>query len=219
MTTRFQRWATQLSGCLLLILLSACTGLGGPSPPNHYYVLTSVGSPPAGSGSPQQGPLIAVSPVALPAYLDQPGITTRGAGNEVIRADFDRWAGALGSEITRVVGENLSIMVPTDRLTVSSTGRSLPVDFLVEIEITSFERDQSNAVQLVARWTLFAGDGNTILAMRTSRITQPTAGSDYNSDVAAMSNALEELCRQIASAIQEGGPPAQTGKPARKASK
>jgi len=213
------RWAKPLTTSLLLILLAACAGLGGPSPPNHYYVLNSVGGAPTGSGSAQHGPLVVISPVAIPAYLDQPGITTRGAGNEVIRADFDRWAGPLGSDVTRVVGENLSAMVPTDRLTVSSTGRTLPVDFLVETEITTFERDQNNTVQLVARWTLYAGDGDTILTMRTSRLAKPAAGSDYNSDAAAMSSALEDLCREIASAIREGAPPAPTGKAPRKGSK
>ncbi len=210
------RWVGPLAAGFLLILLSACAGLGGPNPPNHYYVLSAAaGSPSTGPGPAQRGPRIGVAPVALPGYLDQPGITTRSGGNEVVRADFDRWAGPLGTEVARVVGENLSVMVPTERLTVASTGRSVPFDFLVEIEIVTFERDQGNSVQLIARWSLFSEDGNTLVTMRTSRFSRPATGADYNSDVAAMSGALEDLCRDIASAIRESATaasPAKTGR-------
>jgi uncharacterized lipoprotein YmbA len=159
--------------------------------------------PATGPGQAQRGPLIGVAPVNLPGYLDQPGITTRATGNEVTRADSDRWAGPLGQEVARVVGENLSVMVPTERLTVGQAGRSVPYDYLVEIEIVTFERDQGGTVQLIARWRLFRENGDTLATMRTSRISRPASGSDYNNDVAAMSGALEDLCRDIASAIRE----------------
>ena len=202
MIAQHPRRVRPLAAGFLLILLSACAG--GSNPPNRYYVLSSAaGSPSTESGPTQHGPLIDVAPVSLPGYLDQAGITTRAGGNQVVRADFDRWAGPFGSEVTRVVGENLSVMVPTERLTVGSTGRSVPYDYLVQIEIVTFERDQSGTVQLIARWSLFRENGDTLVAMRTSRISRPTAAIDYNSDVAAMSGALEELCRDIASDIQE----------------
>lgn len=219
MSALYHRWVGPLAAGFLLILLSACTGLGGPNPPNHYYVLSAAaGSPSTGPGPAQHGPRIGVAPVALPGYLDQPGITTRGGGNEVVRADYDRWAGPLGGEVARAVGENLSEMVPTDQLTVTSTGRSVPFDYLVEIEIVTFERDQGNAVQLIARWSLFSEDGNTLLTMRTSRFSRPATGTDYNSDVAAMSGALEDLCRDIASAIRESPTAAGSAKTGRRKS-
>jgi uncharacterized lipoprotein YmbA len=196
----------------LLVLLSACAG--GSSPPNRYYVLNAAaGSPATGPGTAQRGPLIGVAPVNLPGYLDQPGITTRATGNEVTRAEFDRWAGPLGSEVARVTGENLSVMVPTERLTVGQAGRSVPYDYLVELEIVTFERDQGGTVQLVARWSLFRENGDRLATMRTSRISKTTAGSDYNSDVAAMSGALEDLCRDIASAIRESAAAPSSAKP------
>jgi len=213
-------WMWSFAAGVLLIGLGACGGLGGPNPPNHYYVLNAASTASAiGVGQAQHGPLIGVSPVSLPAYLDQAGITTRGAGNEVVRAEYDRWAGPLGSEITRVVGENLALMVPTDRLTTTQTGRSISLDYLVEIEIAAFERDQSGAVQLVARWSLFSQDGNNLLTMQTSRISRPTSGSDYDSDAAAMSSALEALCHDIAAAIRENLATPRTTKAPPKATK
>jgi len=196
----------------LLVLLSACGGASNP--PYRYYVLTAAaGSPATGPGPAQRGPLIGVAPVNLPGYLDQAGITTRASGNEVTRAELDRWAGPLGQEVARVVGENLSVMVPTERLTVGQTGRSVPYDYLVEIEIVTFDRDQGGTVQLIARWSLFRENGDTLATMRTSRISRPASGSDYNSDVAAMSGALEDLCRDIASAIRESAIAPSSAKP------
>jgi uncharacterized protein len=213
-------WMKSLAAGILLIGLSACASLGGPNPPVHYYVMNAAtGETAAGVGQALRGPVISVAPVSLPAYLDQPGITTRGAGNEVVRADYDRWAGPLASEATRVVGENLTLMVPTDRLTTALAGRSIPLDFLVEIEIATFERDRSGAVQLIARWSLFNEDGNNLVTMRTSRISRPTAGSDYDSDAAAMSSALEALSREIATSIRENAAAPRTPKPPAKATK
>lgn len=214
MIALYRRRGKLLAAGLLLILLSSCAA--GNNPPNHYYVLNAAaGSPSTGPGPAPHGPLIGVAPVSLPGYLEQPGITTRAAGDEVVRADFDRWAGPLGGEVARAVGENLSVMVPTDRLRVASTGRSVPYDYLVEIEIVTFERDQGGTVRLIARWSLFSEDGNNLVTMRTSRISRPTTGADYNSNVAAMSGALEDMCRDIASAIRESAAatgPAKTGR-------
>ena len=217
MMALYHRRMRPLAVGFLLIVLSACAG--GSNPPNRYYVLSAAaGSPSTGPGPAQRGPLIDVAPVSLPGYLDQPGITTRDGGSEVVRADFDRWAGPLGPEVTRAVGENLSVMVPTERLTVGSTGRSVPYDYLVQIEIAAFERDQGGTVQLIARWSLFSEDGNTLVTMRTSRISRPAGGTDYNSDVAAMSGALEDLCRDIASAIRESATAPSSAKTGRRKS-
>lgn len=217
---QYDRWVRPLTASFFLILLSACSGLGGSEPPVHYYVLTAAAvNPSPGPAPAQHGPVISVAPVALPEYLNQAGITTRQGQSEMVRAGSDRWAGPLASEITRNVGENLSVMVPTDRLLlVGSAGLTVPVDFVVQIEIAAFERDQSNVVKMIARWSLFGEDGRSLVTMRTSRISRPTTGTDYDSTVAAMSGALEELCREIASAIQEGPPATRAAKVPRKAS-
>jgi uncharacterized lipoprotein YmbA len=191
--------------CLLLLLLSACAGLRGETVPTRYYVLSPVThDASADSARAQEGPVVGVTPIDLPEYLNQPGITTRGAANEVVRAEFDQWAGPLADEVMRVVGENLSRMLPSDRVTVASSGRTVPLDYVLEIEIASFERDQSGQVQLIARWTVFRDSDQSLVTMRTSRISRPAAETDYNSIVSAMSAALADLCGEIAQALTAG---------------
>jgi uncharacterized lipoprotein YmbA len=200
-----RRISPKLGLCILVLLLSACSSLRGEITPTRYYVLNPVARDASvDAARAQAGPAIGVTPVDLPEYLNQPGITTRGPANEVVRAEFDQWAGPLADEVTRVVGENLSRMLPSDRVTVASSGRTVPLDYIVEIEIASFERDQSGQVQLIARWTVFRDSDQSLITMRTSRISRPAAETDYNSIVSAMSAALADLCGEIAQALTTG---------------
>jgi len=194
--------------CVLLVLLvSACAG---KTPPTRYYVLDPVSKSAAATpAQAQAGPVVGVMTVDLPEYLNQPGITTRGPANEVVRADFDQWAGPLADEVTRVVSENLSRMLPSDRVTAAAGSRSIPPDFVVEIEIARFELDQKGAVQLIARWTVLRDSDQSLLAMRTSRISRPVAQAGYNGTVNAMSGALADLCRQISDVITGARQPVQ----------
>ena len=47
------------------------------------------------SASTGQNPVIGIGPVKLADYLDQSQIVTRKGDNQVIKAEFNRWAGPL----------------------------------------------------------------------------------------------------------------------------
>lgn len=189
------------------LAVSGCSGsLGGPSAPTRYYVLSAVADPtPIGQVPAKTGPIVAVIPVDLAEYLDTPGIVTRSGANEIVRANFDQWAGPLADEVSRVVGENLASMIPTDRLTVSAGTGGLPIDYSVVIEIATFERDDTNKVKLLARWAIFKGSERTPIVLRTSRIEQAAADSTYNAAVVAMNAVLGKLSEEIATVIVAGG--------------
>ena len=183
----------------------ALSGCNGPPPPTHYYVLAPTQAPSATPAS-TEAPSVELSRVILPEYLNQAAILTRSRTNEVERASYDQWAGPLADEINRTVGENLAAAVPTDRLAVSSSRHLSPPDFSVEVEIMSFERDASNTVHLVARWSVYRENSPTLVAMRRSVYRLDAGGSDYASAVGAMSKALGDLSAEIADAIKKAGP-------------
>lgn len=194
------------------VLLSACMG-GGASAPTHYYVLTSTGSAPSpGGASAAAGPSVDLARVALPEYLNQSSIVTRGQGNEVMRSEFDLWAGPLADEVTRTLGENLALALPTDRLSTGAGRRGVATDFVVEVEIVAFERDAANTVQLVARWSVSRDDGRNLIAMRRTAYKE-AATADYGSTAAAMSRVLAALSTDIAAAISKSAT-ARAGTPA-----
>ncbi|HTY65139.1 MAG TPA: PqiC family protein [Alphaproteobacteria bacterium] len=193
----------------LSLFLGLASGLGGctpgPSAPTHYYVLTATApaDPAAPRGSVGTGPSVELARVALAEYLNQPNIVTRVQTNEVQRAENDLWAGPLADDITRTVGENLSLMLPTDHLSVSGSGQASSASYTVEVEIVRFDRDAQNVVHLIARWAVTRNDGRKLVAMRRSSFEQSSSG-DYAGTVAAMSRALSDLCAEIANAIKRG---------------
>lgn len=189
-------------------LMLVCAGIAPSacavsSTPTHYYILT----PGASSAAPQgaaaaPGPSVELDQVALPEYLTQPAIVTRSKTNEVERAEYDHWAGSLGDDVTRTLGQNLALALPTERLSITGTRGASQSDFTVEVAIESFERDPAGSVTLVARWSVFKADGRTALAMRRTSYRQNVDGQDYEGTVAAMSRALADLGRDIAGAIR-----------------
>lgn len=184
----------------------AFAGCSGPGEPMRRYVIDST-EPRSGvrQVSAQQGPVVAVAPVALPEYLNQNGIVTRNSRNEITRAESHVWAGPLSEEIARAVAENLSAMLQTDRVTLGESRRAIPIDYTVDIDIVQFEHvESSNTVDLVARWIVFRGDERNVLVMRRSSFRKPLSGTEYHDMAAAMSEALAGLSDEIASAIVQG---------------
>lgn len=183
------------------VLTSAC--VGGASAPSRYYVLLPADTAPLPPSVPSStdGPPVEVARVILPEYLNQPGILSQSRDYQVERADYDLWAGPLADEITRALSENLSRMVPTNRLTRATTRPGTPLDYIVEVEVVSFERNPANVVQLIARWSVFREEGRRLVGMRRSQFNQTVGGPDYTVTVAAMSRALADLSGEIAQTI------------------
>lgn len=202
MTTFRRIRRTPLLMGLSCMVLSACSGVfGSETPETRYYVLSATQATAAAGTNAKTGPGVGISLIAMPDYLNHPGITTRKASNEIVRAEYDQWAGPLADEVLRVAAENISLMLPSGRVTTASGRRAVPIDFVVELEISEFLQDESGAISLVARWNVFREAERTVVAVQTSRIRRPIASADHSGAVAAMSAAIEELCREIVRAI------------------
>jgi uncharacterized lipoprotein YmbA len=186
------------------LALAACS-LGGSTPTRYYVLSATVTAAPSGA-QPAAGPSVELTRVTMPDYLNQASILTRTKSNDVQRAENDLWAGSLADEITRTLSEDLSMALPTDRLSLGGSRRALPADFTVEVEIVSFERDETNTVRLIARWTVLREDARRLVAMRRSVYQRGAGSPDYSSAVAAMSQVLGDLGQEIAAAIRSAGP-------------
>jgi len=176
---------------------------------------------PAAAG--QRDLTLGVGPVTVPPYLDRSQIVTRTSRAKLVVADFDQWAGPLADTIARVLSENLSILIPTERVVLHPWSRTLDPDYQVTVEVLQFERGPGNQVVLAARWSLLDRDGKE-LVLRTSRLNQAASGADYEATATAMGQALEVLAQDIATTLRSLSQPAPranegTSKPARSASK
>jgi uncharacterized lipoprotein YmbA len=189
---------------LVAVTLGASLMVGGcASQPSRFYLLSAMPNPETASLGPpgEKGPTIGVSPVTLPDYLNRPQIATHTSPYELRLAEFDRWAEALDVNFSRVLAENLSLLMPTARVVMSPWPRAFPIDYQITVGVTHFLSQVGGESLLIADWILFKGEGLQVLMTGKSRISAAPGGQDYAAIVAAMSQTVASLSREIATAI------------------
>ncbi len=176
----------------------------GQSQPSNFYTISSLErAPNAGTA----GPAVGVGPISLPEDINRPQIVTRSSPNKVELAEFDKWAESLDKIFPRAMADNLGVLLETDRVVVLPRRRNLPLDFQVEINVTRFDTTIEGQTQLTARWILFGQDNREPLVSRESVIATLTeTPDDFESIVASMSRAVENLSREIARTIKAQPP-------------
>jgi uncharacterized protein len=192
----------------LLFVLAVVAGLTGcaSSPPPKFYQLSSVRSQSEVTGhvAGDQSLIVSIGPVTMPDYLDRPQIVTRSSKNEFNLAEFNRWAGSLENNVSRVLMEDISTLLPADRFFVMRwlpyLESEVPVSYRVQVRVVSFEGTPGDSVLLRAQWSIVT-KGKGILLMKESSISEQMNGSGYDALVASMSRAIEKLSREVADGI------------------
>ncbi|MFH1020670.1 MAG: PqiC family protein [Pseudomonadota bacterium] len=192
-------WKGGLSAFLAGALLLAGCARTAPISYYHLSALEGVRNEPA---SAEEGRMvIGIGPVRLPEYLDRPQLVTRRSANRLQLADSHRWAEPLSENIPRVVGENLSALLGTERILFHPWSVSRSTDYQLLVEMLHFENESDGAARLVARWSVKGKDGGIVLAERRSSHMILAASHDQEGLVAALNEALGSFCREIAQAL------------------
>jgi uncharacterized protein len=192
-----------------LVILGTSLMVGGcASQPSRFYLLSALPNTETAAlaTSGEQATTIGVGPVTLPRYLDRPQIITRTSPYELKLAEFDRWAESLDTNFTRVLAENLALLIPTARVAVMPWPRATTIDYQIIVDVTHFLSQVGGESLLIADWILFKGEGQQVLLTEKSRVSAPAGGQDYAAMVAAMSQAVASLSREIATGIRGVGP-------------
>ena len=149
-----------------------------------------------------QGMAIGVGPIKFPEYLERSQIVTRTGRNALELAEFHRWAGSLKKDFLRVLAENLSTLLSTDRVFLYPWRKSVPIDYQIVVEVFQLDGRPGGNALLVACWNIFSGDGKKVFLARKSSFREPTGAGGYDAFVAAESRALANLSRDIAVEIK-----------------
>lgn len=198
-----------LRGKTAVVFLGICLFTWGgcaSSRQASFYTLSPLHAPGDQSGRVQTGQevVVAVGPVTVPDYLDRPQIVTRTGPTGVHLDEFERWAGSFEQDISRVLAENLSVLLATDNVTVVRWMRettAFPAGYRVVIDVNRFDGDPGKSVFLAARWSVRGEEPGEIVSAGESNITEPVEGQGYDALVESMSRALAVLAREIAAAI------------------
>jgi uncharacterized protein len=190
---------------VLVITLAVLVQIGcARTQPARFYALTTI--PEVKAITPTNLSLnakrIGVGPVEIPSYLDRPQIVTHQGHHQIHLAELDRWAGTLRENIKSVIAENLSILLYNDHV-YSFPWRSVkPIQYQIMVQILRFDAVPGEMVILDARWVLMEEDPRRMLVEQRSQIQIPLSSKEYNEIVAAQSQAVGKLSREIAAAIQ-----------------
>jgi uncharacterized protein len=187
--------------CILtgaLSLLAACS-----SPPTNFYTLNPDTALDA-TGAPLPVAVV-VGPVTVPDLVDRPQLVTRLSGNEVRLNEFSRWGEPLKSGVADVVAADLSRLLGSPRVSVSSQTVAGTDMIRVRVDIVQFDSMPGDAVAIDALWTVRA-EGRKALLTGRSTVREPVQGTDDAALVAAHSRALAAVSRDIAAAIRRAPP-------------
>jgi uncharacterized lipoprotein YmbA len=199
---------------LALIMCTALAGFVGcaSTQPSRFYVLSDLRSLETAQpvAPAEQGPAIGIGPIAWPKYLDRPQIATLGSRYELNFAEFERWAELFDATFTRALAEHLATLIPTERIAIYPWPRGTPIDYQVSLEVMHFVGNLGGASTLMTSWSIVRDEERVPLVSRRSRFTAHVAGQGHEAVVAAMSQTVAELSREIAAALQALAPPAPT---------
>jgi uncharacterized lipoprotein YmbA len=187
----------------LVTLVVSPIGLGACArTPSRFYILNNLPASETISGTAAaQGPVIGVGPITVAKYLDRPQIITRSGRHQLALGEFDRWAEPLQDNVLRVLAENLAILIPTDQVLLHAWPQYPTLDYQVTVDMLHFDGWLDGESTLLAHWSILDRAELPLLSQRAS-LNVPVGGDDYEAMVAAMSELLAGLSRNIAVAIQ-----------------
>ncbi|MCU0771935.1 MAG: PqiC family protein [Verrucomicrobia bacterium] len=197
--TRPPSLALALVGLLVSLAASGCLNLKPVEDPVRYFLLTPVESPSSPEAAPREGIALGLERVTVPAYLSRPWMVVRTGPTEIRYSDYHKWGEHLDQGIQRVLGENLARRLDTARLHLG-TWRKEAVDVELSVSIQQFDVDAQGQVVLEAQWRIQGA--RTAAGQAVIRKRGPAPDADPGGAAAAMSEALGELSRILASELQ-----------------
>jgi uncharacterized lipoprotein YmbA len=193
-------WLSWSLAIILLAITSCAT-----SPEAKFYMLNAIGRDTlsTSAANSEHNVAVKVGPVYIPDTLNQSQIVTRSGSNMLVLDEFNRWGGDFQDDIQRIMGENISILLPTNRVILYQDVSFLPAVFQVLVNIREFDGELGGMVTLNADWVLVHHPRKEkVLTARKSILQESTDGADYQAYVAAQSRLLAKLSQEIANEIR-----------------
>ena len=193
---------------LVCFIPAGCSFLEVKPDPSRFFALASL--PRTGQTAQDAAVtnqlVLGIGPIKFPGYLDRQQFVTRISQNRFAVAENDRWAEPLEENFSRVLSQNLSILLQTDRIVGYPWERSQRPTYQIQVEVLRFEPNAEHVVELWARWSI-VDDKKETIDRKESFLTKSARDKSTEASVAALSETVVDLSRDIASAIRnvEGG--------------
>ena len=187
------------------LAFAGCSAFDPRPDPSRFFTLTPLPQveeiATKGVSNPA-GISLGIGPISFPGYLDRQEIVTRVAQNQIGVSENDHWAEPLDENFARVLSQNLSALLRAERINSYPWPIYEKPNYQVEIEVLRFEANAAGDVQLLARWAVRYTNKKNSIQHRESRMSRPARTKSTEAFVAALSEALGELSREIANAVR-----------------
>jgi len=192
-----------ITGMVLGLMSLSFDGCGSifPKPiPSRLFALSSL--PSTGADTDHSGQIsIGVGPIRLPGYLDRQEIMTRVAPNRFDVLEYDRWTEPLDENFTRVLTQNLSVLLRTDQIVAYPWPLDKRPHYRVEIQVLRFEANSEREAELSARWALIDVSSKGESRFKESRLIRSAKENSVDASVAALSETVADLSREIVKTV------------------
>jgi hypothetical protein len=189
---------------VLLAVLPMVVAGCGTSKPSQLYLLRPLQA--SEVGVPTTADKVALSvligPVNLPAYLDRTQVVTLVGDHELASDEFIRWAEPLQENFSRVLVENLSLLLNTPEVYAFDRRGATPVDFQIIIDVTRFDTDAKGGAYLTAFWRVVGRGSKAPMIKRKSVFHAAASSAGITPILEAQNQTLTDFSRELAAAIQ-----------------
>lgn len=186
---------------LSVILFTHC----GSSPPIQKYILTpSIElDTETLSGKENTEITIGIGSIEFSEYLKRPEIVSFKGNNELNVDQFNRWAEPLEKNFERVLIENLSRLIPTNRIYIFPWQEEEPNSFQITIVVNEFGMRSDSSLVLDARWSVSKKFKRDFLMTQRSFYTENAAGVSIEGKIALLSDLVGKFSSDIANEIRK----------------
>ena len=183
---------------LLIGLTLLLVGCVGTTPPAQFYLLEPLTVAETVGGSVADKPTLALAPVRIPHYLERAQLVTASGKNTYQLDEMNRWAESLDDNITRVMLQELTSLVPAD-VVLASSQRAKQAKLRLLVTILEFHIDPQGQAKLSAQWQVSRGE--EVIVSRQSAFQIPANSHDAQIKVQALNQCLNQLNREMAAAL------------------
>ncbi len=184
---------------MVLLSLSGC--IGGSTPMSQFYLLEPIHNSDNKTAFVQAKLPIALAPVRIPKYADRPQIVSATAQNTYQLSELNRWAEALDENMTRVLMENLSLLVPAEVQLTNTSNLAKQAKYRIALSVLEFHVDPKGQAKLNAQWDV-TQDGKKLSSQQMS-YQSPASTFNYRVMVTALNECLSNLSRDIATSLRQ----------------
>lgn len=178
------------------LLLSAC----GSTPPSQFYMMTPMSLEDDSNTNSRQVGIgnisVGLGPLRFPDYLSRSSIVRYESESRVMIAETRRWAEPLEYNFSRVLAENLSRLLASDRILRYPWPVWRKPEYQLTMDVIRFDFNGKNEVELIVQWALLQTETKTPLLEKRSHFSQSTT-DDFDDIVKAHSQVVAAFSQKI----------------------